>query len=113
MNSKIIGSRVNINFETNCEVALLRYSYILYSQQNLVDQHSFIAPSFSLINDGQYKFTPLQNMGMRMVGLNQFKVPRDKLFTLQLNFENYLGQAYFSAASNIPYFGVGFTLIAV
>lgn len=52
-------------------------------------------------------------MGMRMVGLNQFKVPRDKLFTLQLNFENYLGQAYFSAASNIPYFGVGFTLIAV
>ena len=90
----------------------MRFSFILYSQQNLTEQHSFIASNFYLVNDAQYKFTPLQNMDMKIVGLNQFKVPRDKLFSLELNFDNYLGQAYFSVVNKFPYLGVGFTFLA-
>lgn len=51
-------------------------------------------------------------MGMMLVGLSEFKVPRDQLYSSSLAFNYYMGQANFKADTNILYFGTGYTYIA-
>ncbi len=90
----------------------MKFSYILFNQRAITDKHSFIAGDFDLLNGNQYKLTPLQNMDNMIIGLNQFKAPRDQLYSVQVNFANFFGQAYFTANTNIAYFDAGYTYVA-
>jgi len=90
----------------------LQLSYILFNQQNFNKKHSFISGDFDLINGGEQKFTPLQNMDMIFVGMNQFKAPRDSFISISLNINNFLSQASFNLETNFAFFAVGYTYIA-
>ena len=84
----------------------------MFNQRTITEKHSFLVGDFSLLNGNQYKFTPLQNMDTILVGLNDFKTPRDQLYSQQLSFSNFLGQATFASVSNIPFFNTGFSFLA-
>lgn len=109
----MIGKKVAIQFESNCDVTMVKLSYLIINQRTFNEKNSFITGTFALPGDGQYKFTPLQNMDMTLVGLNTFKAPRDRLLSLSLNFNNFLGQASFNLTSNTPYFTASYTFVAM
>lgn len=110
--AKILGRILTINIEANCDITSFKYSYILFSQKTLTEKHNYLSADFFLINQNQYKFTPLQNMDMVFSGLINIKTPRDQLYTPYLGFSNYLGQAYFEATTNFAYFGLGYSFFA-
>lgn len=111
--AKILSRFLTFSITTNADLKLIRYSYILFSNQALIGKHHYILGDFELLNNVKHSITPLSNMGMLMTGLTSFHIPRSQSYQLNLAFDSYFGQGYFQAKTSHAFLPLNFTFLAM
>lgn len=80
--TKTIGRLLGFKIKTNMELKSLSFSYILYSNAALGEKHNSIFGDFVLVDDRKQTISILNNMDMLLVGLTQFTIPKNTLYSL-------------------------------
>ena len=104
---------LGLSLNTNGQLFSLRYSYILFSNQVIVEKHDYIVGDFKLVNGEEYKFSSLSHMDLLLTGLNSFHIPRDRNYRFSLAYRSMFGQGYFSLQTPDPHLQTGFSYMAV
>lgn len=74
--------------------------------------HNYLLQDFTLLNNDQYRFSSLQNMGMAVTGLTGFKIPREDYYNFGITLSNLGGQSYYDLITNYNYFDLFFSYAA-
>lgn len=101
-NARTIGNILGFNIETNLKLRWISFSYILLSEESILEKHNYVTGNVIMYDEETYKFEEIGYMDKLFFGIHSFSIPSNSMIELSIKYEP--SDNFFRKATNKPYF---------